>query len=63
MAINMLSQLEVSSFMTEMGIARHRGDPATFFGFEFEFSGKSRIGAGSGMYGMVYIKCRVHVCK
>jgi len=32
---------------------------ATFFGSGFEFSGKT----GSGMYGMVYIECKVHVCK
>jgi len=35
--------------------------PARFFGFKsgFEFSGNY----GSGMYGTVYVECKVHVCK
>jgi len=35
------------------------------FGFEygFEFLGKDGFGLGSGMYGIVYIECKVHVCK
>jgi len=46
--------------MPEMGTNPENGaDPDTFFGFGFEFSGKT----GSGMYGMVYIDCKVHMCK